>query len=217
MPAPSRSHHWCPSSGGTAPRLRRTGEEQNDAGLEPAHDLGNAVIPDGIAGDVDLPHRGIIARQYESDHVACQRFDAGGAMSRGSGRNPNRFAVLTQIDGLPRRQPLAISSEALCSHHCRENARGLSQKIATGIVEIVGVLIVAEQHGIERAELRGRNRGPPCFRQRDMWQLVVAGFVEGWIGEETETAELDERGRATNQSNTRRHRSSPVLSCLPAE
>ena len=53
------------------------------------------------------------------------------------------------------------------------------------MIEIVGMLVVAEQDCVDRPDIRDgecRTRG---LGQRDVRQLVFAGLIEGGIGEET--------------------------------
>ena len=61
------------------------------------------------------------------------------------------------------------------------------------------MLIVTEQHGIDRPN-SGRSDGRPRrLGQSDLWQLIVTRLVEGRIGQETESTKLDERGGTANQ------------------
>src|SRR5581483_1949635 len=69
-------------------RLRRAGKQQHNAGLEAARNLGHAIVPDGVAGYVD--GRETAAREHETDDVARQWLDAGGAVARRRGGDRNR-------------------------------------------------------------------------------------------------------------------------------
>ena len=57
-------------------------ERQHHAGLEAPRNFGHAVVPDGVAADIDRAAVIIFRRQHEADDVAGQRFDAGGAVTR---------------------------------------------------------------------------------------------------------------------------------------
>ncbi len=190
-------------------RLCRAGEQQHDAGLEATRHLGDAVIPDRVAGDVDRPHaRGL---EDEADDIAGERFDAGRPVPRRRRGDAQAAAVgRRQVRRLPRRQPERIAAEPLGASLGREHAAGLRQEMAAAVIEIVGVLIVAEQHGIDGAEIVGVQGGASGLGQCDVRQLVVTRLVEGRIGDETETGDFDQHRRAADQSEARSgHFSSP--------
>jgi hypothetical protein len=67
------------------------------------------------------------------------------------------------------------------------------------MVEIVRVLIVAQQHRVDRADIARADCGPAQLLQLHMRQLIGAGFVEGRIGQETEAVDLDQGGGAADQ------------------
>ena len=52
------------------------------------------------------------------------------------------------------------------------------------MIEIVGMLIMAEQHGIDFADRVCAQRGTDEFLQPHMRQLIGAGRIEGRIGEQ---------------------------------
>jgi hypothetical protein len=80
-----------------------------------------------------------------------------------------------------------------------EDDRYLGQEGAAGVVEVVVVLVVGEQDGVDAAEAGGGDR-----RRVGLDELVVAreghgvlaGRVEGRVGDEPEPAVLDQGGRA---------------------
>src|SRR5579885_883070 len=82
-----------------------------------------------------------------------------------------------------------------------EHARDAFEEFAPRVVEIVGVLIVTEQHGIDGADSIERQRRVRCLGQRHVWQRVVARSVECRIGEQPEAADLDQRRGATDESD----------------
>jgi hypothetical protein len=66
------------------------------------------------------------------------------------------------------------------------------------MIEIVGVLIVAEQHGIDRPD-RFRAQGRACgLLQRHMRQAVLAGSVERRIGQQAKAVDFEQGGWATD-------------------
>src|SRR6478736_2674383 len=107
-----------------------------------------------------------------------------------------------QRDGLPWRQPLGMSAKPLGARKRRENARGPAQEIATGPIEIVGMLVVTEQYGVDRSDVGRRTRRTRCFCQCRVRQPVFAGVIEGRIGQEAKPAEFDECRGTPNQGKT---------------
>src|SRR5262249_5930642 len=71
----------------------------------------------------------------------------------------------------------------------------------TGAIEIIGVLVVAEEYGIDLPDLGCRARRTAELLQRDMRQLIFAWSVEGRIGEQAEAIGFDERGGPANESD----------------
>ena len=69
------------------------------------------------------------------------------------------------------------------------------------MIEVVGVLVVAEQHGVDLADLVRAERGPGQLFQFDMRQLIGAGRVKGRIGEQPKAVDFDERGGAADQGD----------------
>ncbi len=124
--------------------------------------------------DVDrteLPIQG----KDKSDHIAGKRLDAGGPMPRRRCRDPQRDAIrLDQVSGFPWRQAFGILPEPFRSGNCREHAPGLCQKAPARMVKIVGMLVVAQQHGIDRPDLFRTQRWPRGFSQDDVRQTILA-------------------------------------------
>lgn len=77
--------------------------------------------------------------------------------------------------------------------------RSASDECAAGGVEIVGVLIVAQQHRVDQADLRHRDRGRRCLAQCDLRQSILTWRIEGRIRQQTESVDLDEYGRPSDQ------------------
>jgi hypothetical protein len=68
-----------------------------------------------------------------------------------------------------------------------------------GFVEIVGVLIMAEQHGIDRTDLRCRQRRTRGFPEHHVRQLIFTGCIERRVGEKPKSTDFDEDGRTADQ------------------
>ena len=89
-------------------RLRGTGKQHHDARPEATRDFGNAVIPDGVAGDVDRAGLAVFDRQHKADDIAGQRLNADGTVPRRRGGNLDRSAVrFRQRRRLPGHKPSA--------------------------------------------------------------------------------------------------------------
>ena len=73
------------------------------------------------------------------------------------------------------------------------------------MIEIVGMLVVAEQHRIDAADCFRAERGTGEFFQLHMRQLIGAGGIEGRIGEQPKSVDLDERGGAADQGDRNCH------------
>ena len=80
-----------------------------------------------------------------------------------------------------------------------------SEFMGTLMLTIVGVLIVAEQHGIDRANHIWAERRTDQLLQRDVGQRIIARWIEGRIGEQPEAVDFDQCGRAADQRDTRIH------------
>ena len=85
-----------------------------------------------------------------------------------------------------------------------EHAPGLAEQRLARMVEIVSVLVVAEQHGVDGAQLVCRQGRSRSLGQRDMRQRIVAGKMEGRIGKQPEAVDLDQRRRAADQGYAHR-------------
>jgi hypothetical protein len=67
--------------------------------------------------------------------------------------------VSGQFSGLPWRKAFSVSAEPLRADFRREHAPGGFEKIAPRVIEIVRMLVVAEQHRIDLADrLRAERR-----------------------------------------------------------
>ena len=64
------------------------------------------------------------------------------------------------------------------------------------------MLIVTEQDRVDRPDVRDGERRTHGLGQRDLRQLVFAGFIEGGIGEQTKAGIFDENRGAADQSET---------------
>jgi hypothetical protein len=75
----------------------------------------------------------------------------------------------------------------------------MRQEIAAGVVEIIRMLIVAEQHSVDDANVVDRQGRTACLRQLNVRQLIVARRVKRRIGEEPETGDFNQHGWTADQ------------------
>jgi hypothetical protein len=141
--------------------LRRARKRQHHASAEAARDFGDAVKPGGIAADID---RGVIARaHHKSDDIAGQEFDAGRAVTRGRCGNLQRAAVLGELDARSWRKAFGVAAESLGAGFGGQHALCLGQKVLAGMIEVIRMLVVAEQHRIDIADGLRLKRRPVSF------------------------------------------------------
>ena len=122
-------------------------------------------------------------------------------MPRGRGRDRDDLAVRRfELARLPGRKPLGIATKPVRSRLRGQHPAGLRQKSAAGEVEIVRMLVVAQEHRIDLAQLLREHRGLRGLLQSHMRELIIARIVEGRIGQEAQAAKLDERGWPADQA-----------------
>jgi len=97
-----------------------------------------------------------------------------------------------------RRQSLAAAGQPRFGHSRRERRPRPLEKCAPGAIEIVEMLIVTEQDGVESADIVRRDRGSGRFLQMGRTG-IVAGRIKGRIGQHPQAVELDEDRRTANQ------------------
>jgi hypothetical protein len=100
-------------------------------------------------------------------------------------------------------RPSAYPPEPLCTHDRGQHPLCLGEKIPAGIVEIVGVLVVAEQDGIDLADRLRTERRSRQLLEFHMRQLIGPGRVEGRIGEQPKAIDLDQGGGAADQGDAK--------------
>lgn len=92
-------------------------------------------------------------------------------------------------------------TEPPCTHDRGQHALCLAEKLPAGIVEIVGVLIVAEQHSIDFADGLCADRRARQFFKCDVRQFISPRRIEGRIGEQAKAIDFDQRGRTADQGD----------------
>ena len=79
----------------------------------------------------------------------------------------------------------------------------LRRKSPAGIIEIVGMLIVAEQHGIDFADRVRAERRARQLLELHMRQLIGPRRIEGRIGEQPEAIDFDQGGGTADQGDAK--------------
>src|SRR5262249_18767273 len=97
----------------------------------------------------------------------------------------------------PRFETDRIAAEPASSDRRREGRAHAREKGAAAMVEIVEMLIVAQQDRVHRADLLDCERWP-CQLIQSQADLIEAGRVECRIGEETQPGKFDQNGRAAD-------------------
>lgn len=124
-------------------------EEQRD--LERAQPLGdftNAVERCVVAADVDV--RQPWPREGESGHLADERLAAVGAVQRRYAGNVERRAIRSpQLHPFPACETPHRVAQPLPRDRRREHSRHRSTQLATGPIEVVGMLVVREQDRLD--------------------------------------------------------------------
>jgi hypothetical protein len=183
-------------------QARAAGVQDRDLELADAvDDAGDDVDGGVVAAYVD--GRQAVDAQHEADDRTGQVIGAVRAVLRGHGQD-RRCA-----DGgrLPRLESGGGDLEAPCARRRREHVARTTEVGATGRVEVLGVVVVREQDDVDVADLVLAERRPRELVERgSVLALVVAGRVEGGIGDPPQLGVLDERGGAADERGGERMR-----------
>ena len=97
------------------------------------------------------------------------------------------------FEAVPGREPSCIAAEAPRADARRRDEPCPGEKGAARSVEVVEMLVMAEQHGIDLPEGFGRKRGRAFLGEGDRARGVAARLIEGGVGEEAHAADLQQR------------------------
>jgi hypothetical protein len=182
------------------------GSGEEDGGVhrgEAFRDLLDGVERGVVAADVDAGQS--LSGQHEADDLAGYRLDLlalAGAVDGGDPGDRDGAAVgARQFDGLPVGQALGVAAEALPAAGGGQGERDAGEESPAGGVEVVGVLVVREQHHVDGAEVGRGGGGGRGLRQRRPHRGVVPGGVERRVGQEAQAAVLEEGGRAAENAD----------------
>ena len=172
--------------------------DEGGADLDPVGDLADAVVEDRVAGDPEGTVLLSLPAQRESDDVADQRLAQRRAVAAGRGGDLDpRFALRGQLGRRPGGEAAGVAAEPPRSRLGRQHGPGPREERPAGGVEVVVVVVVAEQHRVDRADLRGVDRRLGQFRRAGApaEAVLTARGVEGRVGQEAPAGELDQHGR----------------------
>jgi hypothetical protein len=175
--------------------------DQRGVDLESVGDLADAVVEDGVAADPEHAVLLSVPAQGKADDLADDRVAQRWAVAaRGRGDLDRRPPRRLQHRRCPGGEPAGVAAEPLRSRHGGHHRPSRGQQRPAGVVEVVIVVIVGEQHGVERAEVGGGDRRPgQLARARSPAEVVfAAGRVEGRIGQQPPAADLDQDGRTAD-------------------
>lgn len=173
-------------------------------GTEPPRDLPHRTERGIVATDVD--GRKPFPGQHETDDLAGHRLDLRarpGTVDGGHARHGHASAAgPLELYGLPVGETLGTVPQAPPAARGGEGERHVGEQGAAGVVEVVGVFVVREQDHVDVAEVGGGAGGGRGLGQAGAarHREVVAGSVEGGVGEEPQPAVLEESGRAAEDA-----------------
>ena len=127
-------------------------------------------------------------------------------MARRRARHPYAESPRTgEVGGLPGSQPQSGSPEPGRAFRRCQHALRVREQSPTGVVEIVKVMIVAQEHGVHGRERLRRDRRPDRLAQCVVRRRVRrAAGIEGRVGEEPRPREFQERGRPADVGDLQR-------------
>jgi hypothetical protein len=158
----------------------------------------NPSVQNGVAGHPEA-HRGLsLQRDAKSDDGAsdgsAQRWPVA---TRSSRDGQPRLVRRGQVgDVASAKAPHAAAAEALLAGVGGDDDAGGQKELSARIVEVVGVVVMGEQHGIQWADLSSRD-GRTCDLGRGgapPEPVPASRWVEGRISEDAPAIELHQDG-----------------------
>jgi len=179
--------------------LRGAGEEHHHFRREALRDFSGAFEPKCVACDVEEVARLPYAKR-KADHVA--RIDADGPMAgrRGSYQQALRFGAVERAR-LEWRDANRVAAQTLGARSRGKCGLRAGQDRSAAVVQIVEMMIVAEQHSVDPTDVAYRYSWTGSLAMDDgaMRPLILAWGIEGGICEQAEVAVFDENGGAADQ------------------
>jgi len=130
--------------------------EQGGVDPEAVGDLAEAVVEHGVAGDPQFPVGLALPAEGEADHLADDRAAERWAVAAGGGGDLNgRLGRGLQLGARPWLEAAGVAPEPVGPGGGGEDHTGSREQGAAGGVEVVAVVVVAEQDRVDWAEVGG--------------------------------------------------------------
>jgi len=129
--------------------------------------LRHALVPDSVSSDVDGFIRPTCRGNDKADYISCDRLDAWWAVARRSCRDLERDCAICRckLCGFPRREANCVPTQPLSADFGREDLAYMGKKRPAGVVEVVGMLIVAERTASIGSKSQEPQAGPSVLRR----------------------------------------------------
>src|SRR5690242_9949006 len=161
-----------------------------------AHDVDRGVVA------ADVERRRLVGGEHEADHRPRDRVAALGTVQGGNGGDRDRAGVgALEREGVPRREADGVAAQAPGPIRRGQRAPGARQERAPAGVEVVGVMVVGEQDRVDGADVVRAHGGPGELGQTPG---VLAGRVEGRVGEQAQARVVEHRGGAADEAHGER-------------
>jgi hypothetical protein len=114
-------------------------------------------------------------------------------MPRGRGRDAEEAPSRRRdVMRLPRLESNGNGSEPLRPCGSRHDFRGRKRELTAEMIQVVEMMVVAEEHDVDRSHIFGKKRGPLRLAKRVHRRWIFgAGGIERRIGQEPHTVELE--------------------------
>ncbi len=168
--------------------------QDGDADPHTVRDFSYSVVEHRVTRD---PQRAMLLTgplQRETDDVTDQRMAQRRAVTTRRRGDVDRWSPrCLESRRTPRFEPTCVTAEALRSRGGGDDDARRRQQGAPGVVEVVGVVIVGEQHRVDRSEVGGLDRRPRDLpRTRAPTEVVRA----------TRAVEASDRSRSATRRNS---------------
>ena len=171
-------------------------------------DLVKAGVEDGVARDPEHAVLLLLPRERKPDHVAHERAAQPRSVpTRRGGHFDHGLPRCLEPDRLPRHEAPSLAAEALRSSRRRYDGGHTREQRPPCRVQVVGVMVVGEQHRVDRPKVGRRDRRLRCLARASPVSEGVRSprRVEGRVGQQPPAAHLDQDGRAADVSDDNVH------------
>jgi hypothetical protein len=173
-------------------------KENGSLNRKSAGDFRNGFEPNRIAGNIDSA----VGRIGKIKNKIGDGTTLGACRSlRGHSADAQHATIGSgELDGLPVGEANGICSDTGSACFGGENFFDFGNQGAARMIEIIEMMIVAQQHGIDATERSGRHCGTSELMKRDQSWLVLR-WIECGVGEQPQAAKLQQGGGAADISD----------------